>query len=104
MDQDDMERAALEVADQMTAILNEVALAATIQASMTVSEGISLAFDNCEQEKHPLTFSQKTHIQHALMFVFREYEELIRQQISMIVTLQSMATAISPEDIIGEEN
>lgn len=103
MDHDEMKQAAMEVADRMTAILDEVAVSATVQASLTIAEATALAVDNCEQEGHALSNIQQTHIQQAFLFVFRDYEELLRRQISAILSMSVAAADFTPEDIIGEE-
>lgn len=102
VDQDNMHEAALEVAERMTAIIDEIAISATVQASATISEGITLALDNCKGEGRPLTFCQQMDVQQAFMFTFREYEDLLRKQISAILAIHTAAAGFTPEDIIGD--
>lgn len=104
MDQHDEfnDEALVAMAEGMTTILNEIAISATVQASATIAEALSLAFDNCMEEGRPLSFTQRMDIQHAFLFVFREYEDLLRKQIGTILTVHAIPTDMSPEDFMTD--
>ena len=91
--------------ERMERVLNEIVMSATIQASHTVSETLSLAFDNCTENGCALSYVQKDHITQAALYVFREFEGHMRHQVDMTMGLADLAEN-DPQflrDLIGED-
>lgn len=97
----------LFVMDQgrMKRTLHEIVMAATVQASHTVAETLSLGFDNCTESGCPLTYIQKQHMMQGALFTFREFEAAMRNQVDMTIGLAHLAEN-DPQylrDLVGED-
>lgn len=86
----------------MDRMLEEIVISATVQSSATIAEALTLGFENCTAEECPLTFNQQMHIQQAALFIFREYEEKLRQHTKMIAAIHAATHEVVDAMIDGD--
>lgn len=76
----------------------DLVVTATIQAANTISEALSLAFENCAEQGRPLSAVQQSDITSMFMFVFREYELKLRQHAEFSFALSTAFDSLSEDE------